>query len=388
MRHRRTAGVVRASARWWVASAPVAAGAVLAVALALGSATGLARGPWRSADPSYRLELPRDHASHPEYKIEWWYYTGNVQAKDGRRFGYQLTFFRVGVDPAPRNPSRWAVRDLFMAHAAVTDIDGRRYRFADRLNRAGVGWAGAADDRFEVWNEDWRATFDGEGRHVLTAAHDRLGIGLRLEPGKAWVAQGEQGYSRKGSAPGNASHYYSLTRMPTSGRLVIDGEAFEVTGTSWMDHEFGSSFLEPAQVGWDWFSIQLDEGTDLMLFQLRRRDGQRDPHSSGTLVLADGRTRALRDGDFRLTAGERWRSPASGAEYPVVWQLEVPGESLVLTARAALADQELRTERSTGVTYWEGSLEVRGTWRGRAVTGRGYLEMTGYTGAPMSEVLR
>ncbi len=272
------------------------------VALLAGGTVARADGPWRNADPSYRLELPRDHASHPDYKIEWWYYTGNLQAKDGRRFGYQLTFFRVGVDPAPRNPSKWAVRDLFMAHAAVTDVDGRRYRFADRLNRAGVGWAGAATDRFDVWNEDWRVTLDAQGRHVLTAAHDRLAIALLLEPGKPWVAQGEQGYSRKGSAPGNASHYYSLTRMPTAGRLVVDGEAFEVSGTSWMDHEFGSSFLEPEQVGWDWFSIQLDEGTDLMVFQLRRRDGRPDANSSGTLVFADGRTRALGEGDFTTDA--------------------------------------------------------------------------------------
>jgi predicted secreted hydrolase len=354
------------------------------------AAAGLLRadGAWTSADPAYRLELPRDHGSHPDHRIEWWYYTGNVATREGRRFGYQLTFFRVGVDPRPRNPSRWAVRDLHMAHLAVADIDGNRFRYADRLNRAGVGWAGAAAGRLEVWNEGWRATMDDRGRHVLEADHEGLGVRLVLDPGKPWVAQGENGYSRKGSQPGNASHYYSLTRMPSRGRVTIEGETFEVDGLSWMDHEFGSSFLERDQVGWDWFSLQFEDGTDVMVFQLRRRDGRADQHSSGTLVRPDGRTRTLRGEEIRLTPGRRWRSPASGAEYPIEWRVEVPAAGLDVRVTAALAQQELRTERSTGVTYWEGSVVAEGTLEGRAVRGRGYLEMTGYTGAPMSEVLR
>jgi predicted secreted hydrolase len=357
-------------------------------AMGLAARPGAGTAEWRTADPSYRLELPRDHASHPDYRIEWWYYTGNVTAAGGRRFGYQVTFFRVGVDRHPANPSRWSVRDLHMAHLAVTDIDGRRFRFADRLNRTGIGWAGAATDRYDVWNEDWRATLDDAGRHRLVAAQDGLQVDLTLEPGKPWVAQGRDGYSRKGPSPGNASHYYSLTRMPTRGRLALDGAPFVVEGSSWMDHEFGSSFLEPDQVGWNWCSLQLDDGTDVMLYEMRRRDGRLDPYSIGTVVSRDGRAEPIAAGDFRLTPGDTWRSPASGATYPIAWSVAVPRRGLALDVRAALPDQELRTGQSTGVTYWEGSVVVGGTSGGRPVSGRGYLEMTGYTGAPLSSVLR
>lgn len=343
---------------------------------------------WKQADPSYRLVLPRDHAAHPEYRIEWWYYTGNLAAADGRRFGYQLTFFRVGVDPAPSNPSRWAVRDLHMAHLAVTDIDGGRYRFNDRLNRDGPGWAGAATDRYRVWNELWEATLDEAGRHVLRARDGGLGVDLVLTPSKPPVLHGDQGYSRKGGEEGNASHYYSLTRMETSGRLWIEGEEVAVRGASWMDHEFGTSFLERGQRGWDWFSMQFDDGHELMLFQMRRSDAARDPRSSGTWVLPDGRTLPIGADDFRLEPLDRWRSAESGAEYPTRWRLIVPRLGLDVEARAALPNQELRTTRSANVTYWEGSIHITGRLGGRVARGRGYLEMTGYTGQPMSEVFR
>jgi len=347
---------------------------------------------WRRADPSYRLGLPRDHGSHPDYKIEWWYYTGNLATREGRRFGYQLTFFRVGVDPTPSNPSRWAVRDLFMAHFAITDIASGRHHAADLVNRAGVGWAGAATEGLRVWNEDWLAAQDADGRHRLQAAAASGGAsfaaGLVLQEGGRFVAHGEQGFSRKGSQPGNASHYYSLTRMPTRGTLTVGGERFTVEGNSWMDHEFGSSLLEPGQVGWDWFAIQLEDGADLMLFQMRRADGRADPNSSGTLADGTRQTRRLGAGDFALRPNRVWTSPASGASYPVGWTLRVPGLGLELEVRAAVEAQELRTERSTGVTYWEGAVEVRGTRNGRPALGRGYLEMTGYTGRPMSEKFR
>jgi predicted secreted hydrolase len=343
---------------------------------------------WKQAGRGYDVELPRDHASHPEYRIEWWYYTGNLDARDGRRFGYQLTFFRIGVDYAPENPSRWAVRDLFMTHLAVTDVAGGRYAYAERLNRAGVGWAGADADRYRVWNEDWEARLDERGDHLLRASEGGLGVDLRLGPGKPPVAHGERGLSQKGAQAGNASHYYSLTRMPTRGTLVVDGETVEVEGLSWMDHEFGTSFLEPEQVGWDWFSIQLDDGTELMLFQLRRADGSRDEHSSGTFVDEAGRGLPVRAGDFGLEAGQPWRSPASGASYPVSWRITIPGRELDLRIRAAVEGQELRTERSTGVTYWEGAVDVEGTRGGAPVRGRGYLEMTGYSGSSMGEIFQ
>ncbi|MGE0042763.1 MAG: lipocalin-like domain-containing protein [Vicinamibacterales bacterium] len=343
---------------------------------------------WKEAAPGYEYAFPRDHASHPDYKIEWWYYTGNLAAEDGRRFGYQVTFFRVGVDKAPGNPSRWAVRDLFMTHLAVTDISDGTYAFRERLNRAGPGIAGADTARYHVWNEDWSAGLDADGRHVLAATEDGLGVELTLDEGKAPVIHGRDGISQKGAQAGNASHYYSLTRMPTTGTVIVDGARVAVTGTSWMDHEFGTSFLEPDQQGWDWISAQLGDGSELMIYQLRRGDGSVDPRSSGTFVAPDGRVRRFTRDAFRLTPlGREFRSPTSGATYPIAWRVELPAEGLDMEVAAALDDQELTTPASTGVTYWEGAVTIRGTRAGRPVTGRGYLEMTGYGGAGMGRVL-
>ena len=355
------------------------------------SGDGVDRSAWKAADPGYALSFPRDHAAHTDHRIEWWYYTGNLRAADGRRFGYQLTFFRFGVDRQPVNPSRWAVRDLYMAHFAVTDVEGGTHQVAERLNRAGIGWAGASTETLHVWNDGWAAILEegGNRAHLLTAAGDGggLALDLRLDPGGPPVPHGVNGFSQKGAEIGNASHYYSVTRMRTTGRLVVAGETFDVEGLSWMDHEFGTSFLEPAQAGWDWFSIQLDDGTDLMVYVMRRIDGARDPRSSGTLVSPAGVSRLQVD-DYRLTPGRRWTSPGSGAAYPVTWRIEIPLHGLDLEVTAAVDAQELETGQSTGVTYWEGAIDVRGSRAGVPVTGAGYLEMTGYAGAPMSTVLR
>ena len=375
---------------------------VIALLVALGSVAAFAQSTgWKSAAPGRAIVLPADHASHPDYKLEWWYYTGNLDAAGGQRFGYQLTFFRVGMDAAPVNPSRWAVRDLVMTHLALTDVQGRRFYMTDRMNRPGPGWAGAATDRYRVWNEDWSAGIARSRVHELraSAGHGPLatgdgnngdfGIELDLNEDRAPVLHGDRGYSRKGSSPGNVSYYYSLTRMPTTGAVRIGNARIPVTGLSWMDHEFGTNFLEQDQAGWDWLSVQLDDGSDLMMFQLRRRDGSTDPHSSGTVVEPGGRTRAIANPSaFSMTPGRRWKSPASGANYPVAWTVRVPDVSIDLTIAAVLDDQELRTTASTGVTYWEGAIDVSGTRAGKPVKGRGYLEMTGYSGQAMGEVMR
>lgn len=354
---------------------------MLSAVLSAGCAVPGAAAPlWREAAPGYRFAFPRDHASHPEFKIEWWYYTGNVQASTGRRFGYQVTFFRVGVDPVPANPSAWAVRDLYMAHLAVSDPSGGRYRFDEKLTRGGPGLSGAATDRYHVWNEDWTVRLDEQGRHAIAAESPRVGVDLVLTEGKPPVVNGIDGISQKGAQAGNASHYYSLTRMPTRGVLTIDGERFEVTGDSWMDHEFGTSFLEREQQGWDWLSLQLDDGREVMLYQLRRADGSRDPRSSGTLVDRQGRATHLSDKDFALAAtGATVRAP-SGATYPVAWSIAIPSQAIALTVSTPLADQELLTP-AAGIAYWEGLVDAKGTARGTPVAGRGYLEMTGYKGS-------
>ena len=350
--------------------------------------------PWKQASPGYTYEFPRDHASHPDYKIEWWYYTGNVKAADGRRFGYQLTFFRVGVAHAPSNPSRWAVRDLFMTHLAVTDAQGQRYRFAEKLSRGGPGLAGARPDRYHVWNDDWSAELivgrePGTGsrsQHVLKAIGPQAGVEFTLDEGKPPAINGLNGISQKGAREGNASHYYSMTRMPTRGTLMIDGERFAVTGDSWMDHEFGTSFLEPEQRGWDWLSIQLSDNRELMLYQLRRADGSRDPRSSGTLVEANGRTIHLSNADFTLTPGQQTFTSKNGAVYPIEWSIAIPSQQIELRVTTPMRDQELSLVASTGVAYWEGMIDATGRQaNGRTgrqeIKGVGYLEMTGYHGS-------
>jgi len=352
------------------------------------TSTAIAFGDWKQAQASFKLSFPRDHVSHPDYRIEWWYYTGNVLSPSGERFGYQLTFFRIGVDPKPANPSRWAVRDLFMTHFAITDIFGKRYRFSERINRSGVGWAGASTEQYHVWNQDWEVRLDERGHHHLIARNEEMSIDLMLSPGKPPVLHGMNGFSQKGGQRGNASHYYSLTRMPTSGRLTFAGRSFAVEGLSWMDHEFGTSVLEEDQVGWDWFSIQLEDGTELMLFQLRRLDGRADSHSSGTWVDASGYAKPIQFSEFEMKGTHPWQSVQSAARYPTEWEIQSASLKLNVLVKPAVLNQELQTKESTGVNYWEGAVEVVGTREGRPVKGRGYLEMTGYGGQVMSRLFK
>jgi predicted secreted hydrolase len=343
---------------------------------------------WKYATTDRPVVLPGDHASHPDYKIEWWYYTGNLETSSGRRFGYQLTFFRIGVDPQPANPSRWAIRDLFMAHFAVSDLASKRFHMFDRLQRGGAGWAGAAVDRYEVWNGAWRAGARPDGSHRVQAKDGDVSVDFVLGGTERSVTHGLDGYSRKGRDPSNASHYYSLPRLDTRGALTIAGQRFEVSGLSWMDHEFGTSMLEPEQLGWDWFALQLADGRDIMLYQMRRKGGARDPFSSGSIVSREGHVTRLAADDYRLEPLEFWQSPATKARYPVRWRVTIPGQGLSLEVAAAMPNQELHTPRSTGVTYWEGAVNVTGGSPAALVRGSGYMELTGYSGAPLSDSLR
>jgi predicted secreted hydrolase len=353
---------------------------VMAVLLGMPQAPGptsQAPGPWKQATAGYTFSFPRDHASHPDFKIEWWYYTGNVTTAGGRRFGYQVTFFRVGIDHAPSNPSKWAVRDLYMTHLAVSDASGQRYRYAEKLSRGGPGLAGAKTDTYFTWNDDWSAGLDGS-THRIRATSTQAAVDLTLDEGKAPAINGINGINQKGAREGNASHYYSLTRMPTKGTIVIDGETFEVTGNSWMDHEFSTSFLEPEQRGWDWFSIQLSDNRELMLYRMRRADGSHDPRSSGTLIDANGKTTHLTNDDFTLTPGRATFKSKNGAVYPIEWTVSLPAHKIELKVTTPLNDQELSLVRSTGIAYWEGMIDAAGQSGGQAVRGSGYLEMTGY----------
>ena len=359
---------------------------VVAVLLGLTGA-GLAEEAWDPARAGYRFAFPRDHGQHPQHKIEWWYYTGNLETQAGERLGYQLTFFRIGAVAKPETKSAWALRDVWMAHLAVTDAAGRRYYHADRLNRAGPGLAGAATETLRVWNEDWLAQLEEEtGVMRLRAADRELGLELELERrGLEPVIHGRDGISQKGSTPGNASHYYSLARLPTRGVVTLAGKRMEVTGLSWMDHEFGTSFLEKGQTGWDWFSAQLDDGSALMLFQLRHEAGKAKAQFAGTWISPDGAVTALEAGDFVLEAGkETWKSPSTGAAYPQRWDIRIPKLAVSLECRSVLEEQEMRAELTPGLHYWEGAVDYQGTQQGKPLTGKGYLEMTGYAGRAMS----
>lgn len=336
---------------------------------------------FKRALPGYTLTFPTDHAAHPDFQTEWWYYTGHLQTAAGKAYGYQLTFFRHRLDSSgpTLNPSKWFADNIYMAHMAITDETGRRFVYGEKLNRAALGLAGAATERYHVWNEDWVAERLGSVYH-LKGDIPGFQLNLILTPLKPPVLHGPQqdGLSQKGEGQGHASHYYSLTRMRTEGVLHTDDGVFEVAGVSWMDHEFGSTQLKDYQVGWDWYSVHLDNDHELMLYHIRHKDGTSDPYSSGTLIYPDGQSLHLRREDFHIQAHATWRSPKSGAVYPQRWTLRVPRAELTLHLEPVLAEQELVTDNSTRVTYWEGSVRVRGTMQGRPAAGAGYVEMTGY----------
>jgi predicted secreted hydrolase len=332
--------------------------------------------------PGYHYRFPADHAAHERYRTEWWYYTGQLTATDGRRFGFELTFFRRGVPPDQVHtlPSKWSIQQLYLAHFALTDLGAGRFYYADKVSREGLGKAGAETGRLHVWVDRWFVLMDDTTApsHRLRADTDDFAINLDVVPEKPPVLHGRDGISRKGADPGQASHYYSLTRLATEGQIRIGTETLAVTGLSWMDHEFGSADLGKNVVGWDWFSLQLSDSTELMWYSLRRADGSTDPVSSGTLVLADGRAQPLDAQELTINPLAYWTSPRSKGRYPQRWRLTAPAIGVDLTVESLLADQELDTARSTRVTYWEGAVSASGQARGAPVTGRGYVEMTGY----------
>jgi predicted secreted hydrolase len=338
-------------------------------------------GEWAAATGTREWSFPRDHGSHPEYRTEWWYFTGILAATDGRRFGYQLTFFRQGIVPEAADPANpWSVRDLYLAHFTLTDVGAGTFRYAERVSRAGPGLAGAEEGGLRAWVLDWSAVADGD-TFALTARDGAVEIRLSLRPRRPAVLHGDGGLSLKGSAAGQASWYASIPDLETSGTLRAgDGGEIPVQGASWFDHEFGSGQLAEDLAGWDWFGLRLSDGSALMVYRLRRRDGAAAPASSGTFVGADGTVRHLVRDEATTEPLAQWRSPRSGAAYPSRWRLRVPAAGIALELFPLLADQELQTGRSTGVTYWEGAVAGSGTAGGTPVAVEGYAELTGYAG--------
>jgi len=330
------------------------------------------------------FRFPQDHGPHPEFRNEWWYWTGNLESSSGRRYGYQLTIFRSALQPEfpVDRASAWATRDVYMAHFTLTDVASGRFFSHERISRAALDLAGASASPFRVWILDWSAQGPAESDVAtpmrLRAQDERVAIDLELDQGKPPVLQGTRGWSQKGREPGNASYYYSLTRMPTAGSLIAGDERVLVRGESWMDREWSTSALEADQVGWDWVGLQLADGRDLMFFRLRRRDGSSDPMSSGALVDRDGTSRPLTAADVAMEPVGTWKSARSHTSYPASFRIRIPAASLDLKVVPLVSDQEL----DLTFRYWEGAARVEGSASGELLTGRGYLEMIGYGDAP------
>jgi predicted secreted hydrolase len=333
---------------------------------------------YRVALPGYRYEFPRDHFSHADFQTEWWYYTGNLKSAEGHRFGFELTFFRQAVSRDPTKTAAWDVKDLYLAHLALSDLDGRKFYHAERTNRSGPGIAGASETVGRIWNGNWQILWEGSDQK-LQAIQEQFQLHLALHSEKPPVIHGVNGLSQKAEGKGHASHYISLTRLATAGSIELDGKKFDVSGASWMDHEFFTQQLAADQTGWDWLSLQFADNTELMLFHIRRKDGLIDLHSSGTYVDGQGGTTHLRDTDFVLEPlAERWKSPATGAGYPVHWRITVPALGIELEAKTQLESQELTGKTKLTPNYWEGAIVLSGKRNTQTMSGAGYLEMTGY----------
>lgn len=352
------------------------ASATVAEALGFGDNEAYAR-PTEPID----FAFPAVHGPHEEYRTEWWYYTGNLVAEDGREFGYQLTFFRSALAPdMPERESTLATNQLYMAHFALTDAAANEHVSFERFSRGGGELAGATiEPHFQVWLETWSASLvDGAMRLQAHAEEDgeRYALDVTMREVREPLLHGDQGLSQKGEAEGNANYYYSLVNMETSGTLTSAGESVAVTGRSWMDHEFGTSALEGDTTGWDWFSVTLEDGTAFMFGEFHNAGGGNRTVYEGTLAYPDGRQVTLGPGDFELEALETWRSPRSGIVYPARWRVTIPGENIELRIEPIIADQEM----DVSFIYYEGATQVEATVDGRALDGVGYVELTGYSG--------
>ena len=335
---------------------------------------------FRAADGTRLLTFPEDFGAHEDFRTEWWYYTGNLQTPEGRHFGFELTIFRVGLLAPPTAlpaDSEWYDHSVYFAHFAVSDIANQQFYAFERYARPGPGLAGAQADPYRIWIEDWSITQTTGNEYHLTAAQAEIMLDLTLSDEMGVVLHGENGYSRKGQSMTNASYYYSQPRLRADGVIQVDGLPYSVTGLAWKDHEFSTSVLDKNQIGWDWFSLQFEDGAALMLFQLRERAGGISSASSGTFVTADGNPQSLQKIDFDITVLDEWRSPHTQGVYPASWEIRLTEPDCVVNVRPWMADQEIHFP---AVTYWEGAVRFEGTCNGLPVRGNGYVELTGYAG--------
>jgi predicted secreted hydrolase len=341
------------------------------------------------ANGSRPLTFPEDFGAHPDFRTEWWYYTGNLDTSDGRHFGFELTVFRVGLLPptvALPTDSGWYNRSLYFAHFAISDIARDQFYAFERYSRPGPpvparsgpgGLAGAQADPFHVWLEDWSITERTSGVYHLQAEDAGTALDLTLNDEIGAVLQGDNGYSRKGANVSNASYYYSQPRLRADGFVQVEGVRYQVSGLAWHDHEFGSGALDETQIGWDWFSLQFEDGPALMLFQLRERGGGISASSSGTFIPADGISQTVQKTDFEIKVLDTWRSPHTQGLYPAAWEIRLDKPNCVLKVNPWMADQEINF---SPVTYWEGAVRFEGACNGAPIRGNGYIELTGYAG--------
>ncbi|MCA9958238.1 MAG: hypothetical protein KC443_04350 [Anaerolineales bacterium] len=334
------------------------------------------------------IEFPRDLGPHPDYQTEWWYYTGNLEGENGRFFGYQFTIFRRALSPPntdnglPLAESDWRTNQVYLAHFTISDIANDAFYPHERFSRGAAGLAGAQAEPYRVWLEDWVIEEIAPGQVRLLAQTDDAGLDIVLTQTLPPILHGDGGLSQKGPEVGNASYYYSIVQQQTAGSVRIGDETIPVTGLSWKDHEYSTSALSPGAVGWDWFSLQLDNGAALMFFQIRRADGTLEPFSSGTFIAADGTTTPLDRRNWELTITDTWTSPNSGAEYPAGWHIKIPELGLELEGKPFMANQEL----NVSTVYWEGAVDFSGLLGDTAVNARGYIEMTGYAGSMAGQI--
>jgi predicted secreted hydrolase len=332
------------------------------------------------ADGSRPLTFPTDFGAHPDFRTEWWYYTGNLQTPEGRHFGFELTIFRVGLLPPtvelPKD-SNWSSRDLYFAHFAVSDIGSDHFYAFQRYSRSGPALAGAQVDPYRIWLEDWNITERTTGLYHLQAEQEKVALDLTLTDEMGVVLHGENGYSRKGKNPTNASYYYSQPRLRADGSIKINDAQYQVSGVAWNDHEFSTGVLDANQIGWDWFSLQFEDGRALMLFQLRERDGGISESASGTFIAANKVSQLLHKSDFEIAIPDNWRSPHTQGVYPSSWQIQIHKPDCSLNVKPWMSDQEINF---SPITYWEGAVHFTGSCDGAPASGNGYIELTGYAG--------
>lgn len=338
---------------------------------------------WRHAISPWRWSFPKDHGSHPEFRTEWWYFTGNLEDGFRKKYGYQLTFFRQGIVYQPKNNSNpWALRDIYIGHFSLTDFSRNKFWFSELISRKGPGLSGASEEGMVVWLLNWQAKMEGNIIR-LKAQTKEMELSFFLVPKKPIVLHGENGRSKKGPLKTQASYYYSYTDLKSEGRIKTpeSNSIIQVKGISWFDHEFGSNQLSKDQMGWDWFSLHLSDGHDLMIYFLRKKDGSVEQSSSGTLVKRNGEAVHLKLSEIKLEVLDYWKSPKSGGKYPSKWRIKIPSFRIELELNPLVLSQELVTKESTGITYWEGAVLGKGISYGQPIICEGYVELTGYAGS-------